>query len=199
MRLVWYMPFHNLICDNFSPGFSRIYQLKFLISQGNFLFWIIKTSCLRITDINKKAHGKWKGIAFASLERKRLGGEKIIFRGQPVMEPPLQHRADLGIVSLSLTQRSKPDLDPLLGMWSILISAEADTIFSSYTRSNLIYFLLPPGDSSPGVQVPLILNIIWWHSLWPPPPPSQELGTGEGNIAFAFKVFTVLELTRCWQ
>lgn len=65
-------------------------------------------------------------ICFSREEKVRR--REINLRGQPVMEPPLQHRADLGIVSLSLTQRSKPDLDPLLGMWSILISAEADAI-----------------------------------------------------------------------
>ena len=73
--------------------------------------------------------------------------------------PLLLHRPDLGIVSLGpvlfLTRRSKPDLPPLLGMQSVLVSATVDTIFSSGTRSSrtLSTSCLPPAEgSAPGAQ-----------------------------------------------
>ena len=56
----------------------------------------------------KKAQGKQRGIVCASLERKRLGGGGNYSSMTPC------DGTELGIVSLSLTQISKPDL---LSLW----------------------------------------------------------------------------------
>ena len=68
---------------------------------GEFLFAVMKISFLHVNSHTKKAQGKGRGIAFVSLEQKRLGRRGITAS---------RDGADLGTVSLSLTQISKPDL-----------------------------------------------------------------------------------------
>lgn len=81
-----------------------------------------------------KAQGKRRGIAFASLEQEAQRREM----------QASHDGADLGTVSLSLTQISKPDLLSLQNGVHPGFSYSRYTIYSSPARSNLtLVFFLP--------------------------------------------------------
>ena len=149
------------------------------------MFSVMKISFLHVNFHTKKAQGKGRGIAFASLEQQRLGGRGIT--GIPMME------LTWGLCHFLRFRFQSLIYSPFRNGVCPGFSYSRYTIYSSPAKSSLTLSssCLPPTRQLSWRLTLFKASPDTIHYCPHPTPSHSEPGAGDHNIVLAFEVFTI--------